>query len=115
MKVTVNIDDRDFWQLANRAEREGVKVADLLAAMFRTAGGMKQYAPVVFRDHVAELAHAGIPDPVIAHRLGQPLESVRAARRALGITAVKFRREHWVHELSRPATRATDTDMRRTA
>lgn len=33
MKVTLDIDDQDFWLLANRAERQGVKVADLLVGM----------------------------------------------------------------------------------
>lgn len=107
MKVTVNIDDKDFWQLANRAERDGVKVADLLVAVFRSANGLKQFKPVVFRDKVAELAHAGIPDPVIAHRLDASLDSVRLARRSMGIRAVRFRRELWEHEFARPATRST--------
>lgn len=107
MKVTVNVDDRDFWQLANRAEKEGVKVADVIAALFRTANGVTAFHPVVLRDKVAELVDAGIPDPVIAHRLGEQLGQVRAARRSLGLPAVKFRREDWEHELSRPAVRAT--------
>lgn len=108
MKVTVNVDDRDFWQLANRAEREGVKVADLIAAVFRSAGGVHAYHPVVLRDKVAELVDAGIPDPVIAHRLGEPLEQVRSARRGLRLKAVRFRREQWDHELSRPSTRSSE-------
>ena len=108
MKVTVNIDDRDFWALANKAEQQGVKVADLLAAMFRTgtavpARGMR---PVVLRDKVAELIDAGIPDPVIAHRLGEPLEMVRSVRRQLGLRPVRFDRRRWEHELSRPVVRA---------
>jgi len=100
MKVTVNVDDRDFWQLANRAEKEGVRVADLLAALFRTAKDVRSFRPVVFRDKVGELVERGIPDPVIAHRLGESLESVRSARRGLGLPAVRFRREAWEHELT---------------
>lgn len=105
MKVTVNIDDREFWKLANRAEREGVKVADLISAIFRTAQDVKALRPIVFRDKVAELVDRGIPDPVIAHRLGEPLQAVRVARRSLKLPAVKFKRERWQHELGRATVR----------
>lgn len=109
MKVTVNIDDKDFWALANKAEQQGVKVADLLGAMFR--GGQHVHArgvrPVVLQDKVAELVDRGVPDPVIAHRLGEPLEMVRSVRRRLGVGPVKFDRRRWEDELSRPPVRAT--------
>lgn len=107
MKVTLDIDDKDFWLLANRAERQGVKVADLLVGMIRAGRGLGKARPVVFRDRVAELVAAGIPDPVIAHRLGEPIGAVGVARRSIGLKPVRFVRSEWEHEFTRPATRST--------
>lgn len=108
MKVTLDIDEKDFWVLANRAERQGVKVADLLVGMIRAGRGMGKARPVVFRDRVAELVAAGIPDAVISHRLGETKEAVGIARRSIGLKPVRFVRSQWEHELSRPATRSTE-------
>lgn len=107
MKVTLDIDDKDFWLLANRAERQGVKVADLLVGMIRAGRGLGKARPVVFRDRVAELVNAGIPDPVIAHRLGEPIGAVGVARRSIGLKPVRFVRSEWEHEFARPPVRAT--------
>lgn len=99
MNVTVTIPDREWYALAGRAEKSGVRVADLIGAAVRglTADNPQR---VVLRDQVQNLVENGIPDIVISHRLNVGLDHVRKVRRSLGLRPVKFRRETWEHELA---------------
>lgn len=104
MKVTIDIPDRIGWALTDHAEARGKSLPSLIAGMV-----LKAFTPspsgrgMSIRDRVGQEWSKGAPDAVIAHRLGEPLESVRAARRSLNLTAHKFRRDQWAHELT-PAT-----------
>ena len=67
---------------------------------------LKAFAPTAtgsapsLADRVVTEWSKGAPDAVIAHRLGEPLESVRIARRGRRLTAHKFDRRKWAHELT---------------
>jgi hypothetical protein len=101
MRVTVEIPDRIGWALTDRAEARGINLGGLIGRMVvrawtPTPGGS---APTM-RDRVEREWSKGAPDAVIAHRLGEPVESVRVARRSLNLSPHKFRREQWAHELT---------------
>lgn len=101
VRVQVEIPDRLGWVLASRAEARGMRVGELIAGMLTNA-----YRPTPdgrapsMRDRVHVEWEKGIPDPVIAHRLGERVDAVRLARRSLGLKPHKFRREQWEHELT---------------
>lgn len=101
MRVTVEIPDRIGWALTDRAEARGMNLGDLIGRMV-----VRAWTPTpdgrapTMRDRVEREWSKGAPDAVIAHRLGEPLESVRVARRSLKLTPHKFRREQWAHELN---------------
>lgn len=103
MKVTIEIPDRIGWALTDHAEARHSTLQLMIAGMV-----LKAFAPKAagaapsLADRVEAEWSKGAPDAVIAHRLGEPLESVRAARRALKLAAHKFRREQWEHELTPP-------------
>ena len=109
MKVTVNIPDREWFDLATEAERRGVKVGDMLAARLRGTPS-STYRPIVLRDRVTLLVEKGIPDPVIAERLGESLEVVRSVRRKAGLKPNRFRRERWEHEFRRAESRPSSLE-----
>lgn len=99
MKVSVTIPDREWYALAGKAERAGVKIADLVTA---AVVGLVNENPsrTVMRDQIQHLVEQGIPDPVIAHRLRVAIEHVRKVRRDLGLKPIRFKREQWEHELA---------------
>lgn len=99
MKITLTIPDREWYALSGKAEKSGVKIADLVAA---AVVGLVHDNPsrVVLRDQVQHLVERGIPDPVIAHRLRIAVDHARKVRRELGLKPVRFRREQWEQELS---------------
>lgn len=93
----MNLDPRDVWRLQTVAERRGVKVAAILRAAIRDA--VAGEVPATVEDKVGDLVDRGVPDIVIARRLGVGLEYARKVRRGMGLRPVKFRREDWEHEL----------------
>ncbi|MEV4777481.1 hypothetical protein [Microbacterium sp. LWH12-1.2] len=101
MKVTVDIPDPIGWALTDHAEKRGTDLPNLIGGLvlkaFRPKADGK--APS-FRDHVEREWSKGAPDPVIAHRLGEPVEMVRVARRSLKLEPHKFDRAQWMGELS---------------
>lgn len=104
MKVTIDIPDRIGWALTDYAEARNMNLPQMIAGMV-----LKAFTPSAtgaapsLADRVASEWSKGAPDPVIAHRLGEPLESVRTARRERKLAAHKFDRRKWAHELT-PAT-----------
>lgn len=105
MKVILELPDPIGWALTDHAEKRGTDLPHLIGGMVLKAFRPKAdgRAPS-FRDRVEAEWSKGAPDPVIAHRLGEPVESVRVARRSLGYAAHKFRRDEWATELSTPTT-----------
>lgn len=101
MKVTLEIPDPIGWALTDHAERRGTDLPHLIGGMVLKAFTPKPdgQAPS-FRDHVEREWSKGAPDPVIAHRLGEPVEAVRVARRSLGVAPHKFNRAEWMSELA---------------
>lgn len=104
MKVTVEIPDRIGWALTDHAEARNTNLSRMITGMV-----LKAFTPTATGaapsrvDRVVTEWSKGAPDPVIAHRLGETLESVRAARRSRGLKPHKFDRRKWEHELT-PAT-----------
>lgn len=98
MKVTINIPDRDWYLMASRADKNGIKVSDLIEHAVQSITNVDPRR-VLTRDQVTQLVEQGIPDPVIAHRLHLTIAHVAQIRRAAGMKPVRFRREHWEHEL----------------
>lgn len=104
MKVTIEIPDRIGWALTDHAEARHSTLPLMIAGMV-----LKAFAPKAtgaapsLADRVESEWSKGAPDAVISHRLGEPLESVRVARRSRGLKPHKFDRRKWEHELT-PAT-----------
>lgn len=103
MKVTLELPDPIGWALTDHAEKRGTDLPHLIGGMVLKAFRPKAdgQAPS-FRDRVEAEWEKGAPDPVIAHRLGEPVESVRVARRSLGYAPHRFYRDRWAAELSEP-------------
>ena len=101
MKVTLDIPDTIGWALTDHAEKRGTDLPHLIGGMV-----LKAFRPRAdgqapsFRDRVEVEWSRGAPDPVIAHRLGEPVEAVRVARRSLHLEPHKFNRDQWATELS---------------
>lgn len=101
MKVTFELPDPIGWALTDHAEKRGTDLAHLIGGMV-----LKAFRPRAdgsapsFRDRVETEWSKGAPDPVIAHRLGEPVESVRVARRSLKLDPHKFNRDVWASELA---------------
>lgn len=98
MKVTINIPDRDWYEMAGRAEKNGMKVSDLIEHAVQSITNTDPRR-LLTRDHVTRMVEEGVPDPVIAHRLHLTIAHVAQIRRAAGMKPVRFRRENWDHEL----------------
>lgn len=104
MKVTIEIPDRIGWALTDHAEARNMRLAEMITGMV-----LKAFTPTAtgsapsLADRVVTEWSKGTPDPVIAHRLGETLDSVRAARRSRALKPHKFDRRKWEHELT-PAT-----------
>lgn len=99
MKIAVNIPDQEWYLIAGKAERAGVKISDIIGAAVRSLVADNPQR-VVLRDQVQTLVEKGIPDIVISHRTHVGLDHVRKVRRELGLQPVKFRREDWEQELA---------------
>lgn len=103
MKVTLELPDPIAWALTDHAEKRGTDLPHLIGGMV-----LKAFRPRAdgqapsFRDRVEAEWSKGAPDPVIAHRLGEPVESVRVARRSLKLEPHRFYRDRWAAELSQP-------------
>lgn len=103
MKVTLELPDPIAWALTDHAEKRGTDLPHLIGGMV-----LKAFRPRAdgqapsFRDRVEAEWEKGAPDPVIAHRLGEPVESVRVARRSLSLSPHRFYRDRWAAELSEP-------------
>lgn len=101
MKVTIELPDRIGWALTDHAEARNMRLPQMIAGMV-----LKAFTPTAtgsapsLADRVVAEWSKGAPDAVIAHRLGEPLESVRIARRSRKLTAHKFDRRKWAHELT---------------
>src|SRR5690606_3549192 len=104
MRVTIELPDRIGWALTDHAEARNMNLPQMIAGMV-----LKAFTPTAtgsapsLADRVVTEWSKGAPDAVIAHRLGEPLESVRIARREGRLAAHKFDRRKWAHEVT-PAT-----------
>lgn len=88
----VILPERVWGRLASAADHRGVTVADLLTVAVEGLIATKRRDS---RERLLSEIRAGVPDPVVAHRLGVPVEAVRRERRALGMRAPKFDRRAW--------------------
>lgn len=99
MKVTLEIPDPIAWALTDHAEKRGTDLPHLIGGMV-----LKAFRPRTdgqapsFRDRVEVEWEKGAPDPVIAHRLGERVESVRVARRSLHLEPHKYKPKDWPDE-----------------
>lgn len=106
MKVTLELPDRIGWAMTDIAEKRTTTLPQLITNMILKVFTPKPSgAAPTFRDRVHTEWDKGAPDPVIAHRLGEPVEAVRVARRSLGLAPRKFVREQWADELGRADVR----------
>lgn len=106
MKITLELPDRIGWAMTDIAEKRNTTLPLLITGMVLKVFTPKASgAAPTFRDRVHTEWEKGAPDPVIAHRLGEPVEQVRVARRALGLGPRKFAREQWMDELGRADVR----------
>lgn len=99
MKIAMTIPDREWYALAGKAEKAGVKIADLVQAAIVSLVHDNP-SRMVLRDQIQHLVEQGIPDPVISYRLRIAIEHVRKVRRDLGLKPIRFKREQWEKELS---------------
>jgi len=95
VKVLVDLDPKDVWKIQEIAETEHITPGEALRRMLAKKREPKR--PVMRNTHqyIEALVKAGIPDPVIARRSGQPVEAVRQMRRGLGYPAARFVRSDW--------------------
>ena len=86
--LTVTLDDRDWWVLAGKAERDGIKSDELLARIviqaIRAQVGGKN-----FDTEVENLWREGMSDGEISVALNVTRVRVSATRRRLGLTPNK--------------------------
>lgn len=88
MKIVVNIPDREWAILVDRAEAHGLRVPDLIHAGIRSV--MPHRLPL--GEDVLQLVRAGFPDALIAERLGVPNATVQGIRRRAKLPANRFSR-----------------------
>lgn len=88
----VILPERVWGRLASAADHRGVTVADLLTVAVEGLIRTNRTDP---RERLLSEIRSGVPDPVVAHRMGIPLEAVRQERRAMGMSAPKFDRRAW--------------------
>ena len=96
--VPVYLPEHVWGRLASLADDRGVTVADLIA------DGIKQNleVPLTIDQRIIRWNRAGVPDPVIAHRMDRTVDWVRRCRRRLNLPHRRFRRDDWP-ELLTPA------------
>lgn len=96
MRVTVDLDPKDVWRIEEIAETEHITPGEALRRMLAAKRVTpKRAAQRDTYEYIEALVKAGKPDPVIAHRSGEPLETVRRIRRGLGYPAARFNRAEW--------------------
>lgn len=83
MRVVVELPDKEAWALAERAEKRGVKISDLIRAAARDLVRVSSKP----RDVIGDLVRVGLPDGEISIRTGLTPASVARHRRALGLPA----------------------------
>ena len=88
MKVTVDIPDREWAVLLDRAEANGLKVPELLHMAIRSV--FPHTRPM--GEDVLILVRAGFPDRQVAERLGVTNAVVQRLRRKAGLPANRFAR-----------------------
>lgn len=88
MKIVVNIPDREWAVLVDRAEAHGLRVPDLIRAGIQSV--MPHRLPL--GEDVLRLVRAGFPDALIAERLGVPNQTVQRIRQRAGLPANRFSR-----------------------
>jgi len=86
--LTITIDDRDWWTLAGKAERDGLKTDELVGLMLiqaiRTQVGGKE-----LDSNVENLWEDGLTDGEMSVTLGIPKSRVADIRRRLGLSPNK--------------------------
>lgn len=95
MKIMVDLDPKDVWQITEIAEKEHVTPGEALRRMLAKKREPKRQALRPTHEYIAALIKAGIPDPVIAHRSGELLQQVRVIRKNLGYLPAPFVRSDW--------------------
>lgn len=86
MKVTIDIPDREWALMVERAESHGLRVAELIRAAINDA--IPNRMP--FPEQVLHLVRAGFPDARIAERFGVPNNAVKTIRLKAGLPANRF-------------------------
>lgn len=86
MRVVVNIPDRDWAVLVDRAEAHGLKVPDVILAAIHQV--MPHRRPV--GEDVLRLVRAGFPDALVGERLGIDKSAVARIRQRAGLPANRF-------------------------
>jgi hypothetical protein len=79
VKITIDVPDREWWTLADLAERRGVKVSQMVKLTLTTNHTITQL------DVIRSLVDAGLPDADIADRLGLTVMYVAGKRRWMGL------------------------------
>lgn len=96
MKILIDLDPKDVRKIQEIADTEHITPGEALRRMLTTKRVIpKRPAQRDTYEYIEALVKAGKPDPVIAHRSGEPLETVRRIRRGLGYPAVRFNRAEW--------------------
>jgi hypothetical protein len=85
VKVQVDLNPRDLWQLEERAERDGMTLPELLAEMVTS----HERPSLSTSDRVRELWRDGMCDADMAVRLRFAPGYVALVRRSLGLPANK--------------------------
>lgn len=87
MRVVVEIPDRQWALLVDRADAHGLRVSDIVLAGIESV--MPHRRPL--GADVVSLVKAGMPDGLIAERLGVVQGTVAKIRRRAGLPANHFR------------------------
>lgn len=95
MKILIDLDPKDVWQIQEIAETEHITPGEALRRMLAKKREPKRSAQRNTHEYIEALVKAGIPDPVIAHRSGELLQQVRAIRKSLGYLPAPFARSDW--------------------
>lgn len=95
MKVLVDLDPKDVWQIQEIAETEHITPGEALRRMLARKREPKRPVMRNTHEYIEALVKAGIPDPVIAHRSGELLQQVRLIRKNLGYLPAPFVRSDW--------------------
>lgn len=97
MRITLDLPDKQWAALVDVADRQQVKVNDLIARSVLSL--IPREIPA--RERIPDLVRAGLPDAVIAERLRVLKSFVAEVRRAHSLPPNRFDRGAWEHELRR--------------